>query len=211
MTGFSALVHPMAPRWMTGAIDRVMAGCPDVHVIEFDFWPVAQHRDRPTLHGHASFHGEDGRTVADEVLDEVPGVRILERRAVELWSVIPMTFSEDEGVSLNGAVSLRFRRPGAMEMSYHPDNWESPGSCMSVEAERGADGSWSIREMLVMDHYDGSVSDLFVDASAAMRSYDVSGMGLVDHPEALSVHVDDEGLHHFELVPGELSRLTPER
>ncbi len=201
----------MAPGWMTGAMDRVFAGCADVQEIQFDFWPDRDDRGMPTLKGMATFHHEGGKMLADDLLDEVLGVRILERRAAELWWVIPLTFSEGEEFSLNGRVSLAFTRTGTMEMRYDPDVWGDSQSYMEVEAVRRGDGSWSIDEKLVMDHYKGSVSDLMTDAAGAMRSYDISGMGLSAHPEVLSVHVDEDGLHHFQLVPGELSRLTPER
>jgi hypothetical protein len=201
----------MAPGWMTGAMDRVFAGCPDVKEIRFDFWPDGDGREGPILKGMATFHVADGRMVPDDLLDDVLGVRILERRAAELWRVIPMNFSEGNGFSLNGRVGLAFAREGTMEMSYHPDDWDGAQSYMEVRAARGDDRAWSIDERLVMDHYDGSASDLMIDANAAMRSCDISGMGLSEHPRALSVHVDEDGLHHFRLAPGELSRVTPER
>lgn len=211
MTGFSTLRHPMAPGWMTGAMDRVFAACADVQEIRFDFWPEGDYREKPILKGMATFHVADGRMVPDDLLDDVPGVRILERRAAELWWVMPMTYHKGDGFSLNGGVGLAFAREGTMEMSYHPDDWNGSQSYMEARAVRREDGGWSIDERLVMDHYDGSASDLMIDANAAMRSYDVSAMGLSEHPKALSVHVDEDGLHHFHLAPGELSRITPER
>lgn len=213
-THFAALEHPSFPSWMREGLDALFAADERIEALRFSFWGVADDRGRfLELRGEADFRFRsheclETRVTQDE-LDRIPQVRMFERRADELWNTLPLTYSTDEGVTINGEYEMVAHREGSIRF------WHQVSTGIEQEFTIEAawnDGAWTANDAIMLKHYDGTHSDLLAgDAVGAMAHLDASELNLATMPVPIRVEMDEDESVVFHMEPGELTRCMEPR
>lgn len=138
---FSDIQHPdLAPEWMKEGLDQIFGRLGDeVENSGFSFWVDQYYDDNNSYSTKADFWvrlkgmtGEDAQCR----LDEIPGMRRLERRSGELWHLLPISY--DDEASLIGEVEFVIKRD-ALEFSVYDDGNDLTSIRMVAEF---VDGAW---------------------------------------------------------------------
>lgn len=207
---FSNIDHPSFPKWMGEGVDAVFRAQPSVGRVVFTMWATAHHRSPSTLHGDVGFVPIDGPRPKEEDLDLIPQVRMMERRACELWNLLPIGYEDEEGMAaLNGDCDIHADREGVLSFTY--DSQTDEEVRMIVKATY-RDGAWRYVDQITTGHYPGPRSDILAgDVDQIASIYDPSDLGLEMAPEVLSVSIGDDDAVVLLLKPGELTRCMIKR
>lgn len=213
---YATLEHPSFPSWLKEGLDAIFEAEPRLERVGFDLWVISSYSDETytELHGGASFtfvekDGVQDRATEDE-MDCIPQVRRFERRAGELWNMLPLTYSDDDGQgSVDGDYEMYATREG------HIRFWHQLMTGLEHEFEIEAkweEGRWEILDRMVIPSYEGSHSDLLVaDAQAVIASYSPAELALNSLPTPKSVTIGENDTLVFDFEPGEITRCMETR
>lgn len=205
---FAGIEHPAFPTWMLQGLDKLFSGEPRITKIHFDLWVRSYHDDNNNheLNGTASFH-TSGK-VAEEDLDQVPAVRMFERRTSDLWNYVPVVVEEFEEANIDGEYDFYAERGLIFFQSRPMSDIEH---YMTIEARHDGE-RWICKDYITLTSHDGPASDLLAsDASAVLSVYDGSDLDLEKMPEAQSVAVEEDGNVIVYLKTGDLTRCMAKR
>lgn len=205
---FAGVAHPSFQwQWLLEGLDRLFSADARISQVNFDLWASYYYDDNDNvdLKGTANFVFDEGR-MSEEDLDEIPAVRMLERRAAELWHTVPMVPSTEDG-SINGSYSFHARR-GLILFEYTSFNGEDE-PVMSMEARHDGE-KWVARETLTIGRGGAALTDIAtLDHQAVLdQSFDASANGLEGQPRAIGMEVVDDDTLTFLLEPGQLVENT---
>ncbi len=199
---FSKVEHPSLPLWLREGLDTVFEKEPGILRVTFNVWCTSGYSDEAYINEHAeAFFTKDDHTT-EEQLDTIPTVRMLERRAMEIWGLFPI-FLESEGVS--GEIEIYADR-GRFHFSQTLHDLEEPTFEIEVFEENG---KFIVEERLHVS-YNGTLTDLIIAVPDNILGYlDPGDIGMKELPKVKEVKiVDDEPV--FILHPGELKRCKGE-
>lgn len=212
---FAKLEHPSFPAWLREGLDALFAATDRIEKVSFSLWGVVGYKERYVdLTGTADFHFGGGNAVDRQMdpdeMDCIPQVRRFERRAGELWNYLPITFTTDEGFSLNGDYDIYATRDGHLHFSYQMMTGDEHD--IVIEA-RWKEGAWETNDQIILNHYEGTHSDLLAgDAEGAFSSFDPSDLELKSHPVPNRVSINEDGVGVvFHFPAGEITRCMKSR
>lgn len=201
---FEGVTHPsFRLDWLLEGLDRVFRADARISQVSFDLWASYYYDDNDNidLKGSANFVF-DGARMTEEELDEISAVRMLERRAVELWHTVPMVPSSEDG-SINGHYSFHARR-GLIRFEYTWLNGENEPVFTMVA--RHENGDWHARETITIPSDGAALVDLATQDHQAVldQLFDPGANGLEGQPKTVGIEIEDEGVVTFLIEPGEL-------
>lgn len=205
---FSEIDHPTFPQWMIKGLDRLFTLDSRIDRICFYLWADSYNDDNASheLKGTASVRSDEN--IDEEVLDEIPPVRMFERRAHELWYFVPIKLDEFEDVSINGSFTFHAER-GLILFEY--ETMDEIEHQMVIEARHDGE-KWTYSDRIILTTHQGSASDLLAgDAQSVLATYSESDLLLDAMPEAIGVEVNEDEHVVVHLKPGELTRCMETR
>jgi len=210
---FGGVTHPaFRIDWLLMSLDRLFTATDKIDLVGFDFSAHEVNNDNAhlVLDGTAFFRarnaeGDPFEHIDEELLDEIPAVRCLERRASALWHNVPILLTCE--ASIDGEVSFYAER-GLIRYEFR--NWDETWEIGFEARHNGSD--WVASETVTVFDYHGSLIDLAgADVeSVTLQAFNATADGFKGQPKALKVGIgaNDEVILHLE--PGELSRLMPD-
>lgn len=201
MTGqckFSSVEHPSLPLWLREGLDTVFGREPGILRVTFNLWCTSGYSDESYINEHAeAFFTKDDQTT-EEQLDIIPSVRMIERKAMELWGLFPV-IQDSEGVE--GELEIYADRTRFL-YSQQMHDLEAPVFEIEVFEQNG---SFIVEERLRVS-YGGTLTDLVIGSAENILSFlDPADIAMKELPKVKEVRImDDEPV--FILEPGELVR-----
>lgn len=190
---FASLDTPIFPRWLKiSVLDFIAAFPQNFEGLCIEFWATNYYDDNNNIKEHAG-PGITWSGVAptQDELDDISAMRRMERRAEEMWRVLPLEV--DDEASICGEVSYAIDREG---IRFLLSDWNESESIELYAVPR--DGGWycaaKIRHALE-DYISAGASDtvmITMDADAVIAELDPSVFGLANFPKPKAIYTDEE-------------------
>lgn len=190
---FSDLKAATLPVWLAQSVDELVEKYGDrLKSVSVTLWAIYEYHDEAcyTLRGEISTTWLDhaDRPSEDE-LDQLPGMRRMERQADDVWDFIPLDAAEEGGV--DGDVEYHLSR-GGFHFAY--DTSDFGGMCDYHGNATCPDGSWSYAEKIVTSEVEISATALAMEnPTAILEQVDPTDFGLKKwpDPDGMAVTVDE--------------------
>lgn len=199
---FVSVDHPSLPLWLREGLDTVFNKEPGVLRVTFNLWCSSGYSDESYINEHAeAFFTRDNHTT-EEQLDNIPSVRMLERKAMDFWNLFPVKM---DGEGVNGELDIYAER-NRFFYSQQMHDLEEPLFEIEIFEK---DGQLVVEERLHVA-YGGSLTDLIIGSEENILNFlDPADIAMKELPKVKEVRiVDDEPV--FILEPGELVRCQAE-
>lgn len=189
---FESLETSIFPDWIkTSVLDLTKEFPEKLDFLYVEFWATNYYDDNNNVKKHAGPSvGWKGTAPTEDELDHIPAMRRMERRAEDLWSVLPVEV--DHEANICGEVSYIIDRTGLQFIS---GNWEDENHLELFAIPK--DNGWHCGAKIIHpleDYINGGVSDttmITMDADAIVAELNPSMFSLAEFPKPQAIYTDE--------------------
>ena len=189
----ASLDTPIFPAWLKISVLDLIAAFPqNFESLCIEFWATNYYDDNNNIKEHAGPGITwSGTAPTQDELDEIPAMRRMERRAEEMWRLLPIEADDEANI---GEVSYEINRDG---LKFLVSEW-GEGETLELFA-KPKDSGWHCGARIVhtLDEYiSAGASDtvmITMNADAILSELDPKAFGLANFPQPTAIFTNDDG------------------
>ena len=213
ITHFSNINHKhLAPDWMKNGLNEIYSRIGDeIHCVNFGFWTENYHDDNNSYSEKASLHVVFKKFNEEEnecQLDEIPSVRKIERKAVQLWDNLPLCIDSENDVM--GDVNFTINK-NLVEFSI---NYEGEDFASIVMAAEYKDGDWHCYDEITIFEEISETLRISGTTERLLAAIDLTSYGFEEsakNHEIINATIDENDGIVLRYKPGLFEHYNPSR